>query len=122
MPYIFVHCSVNPNGLFSNQTFIDFENVTLENVTLGNGATLGEAFAMFWGSQLVIAKGRASLETISPTHARNKFQTHHVIGRPPHEVLNKLEEYGYKVVAAHSQRPTGDSGVSYSVWTLHKPL
>ena len=108
---------MNPNGLFSNQTFIDFENVTL-----GNGATLGEAFAMFWGSQLVIAKGRAYLETISPTHARNKFQTHHVIGRPPHEVLNKLEEYGYKVVAAHSQRLTGASGVSYSVWTLHKPL
>ena len=107
MPYIFVRSSMNPSGLFSNQTFIDFE-------VTENSQALGTFLLTYFGSQLV--------ENASGT------QTHQVFGRPPHVVLNKLEGYGYKVVAANSQLPTGASvnqwstGVSYTVWTLHKPL
>ena len=131
MPYIFVRSSMNPNGLFSNQTFIDFENVVIEN-----GEALGTVLSTYLGSQLVIGNASGNrLEVISQythgqyhTHAQNYFQTHRISDRPPHVVLNKLEGYGYKVVAANSQRPTGASvdqwntGVSYTVWTLHKPL
>ena len=108
MPYIFVRGSINPNGLLSDQTFIDFE-------VTENSQALATFLATNWESQLAIGNASGS-------------QTHYVSGRPPHVVLNKLEGYGYKVVAANSQLPTGASvnqwstGVSYTVWTLHKPL
>ena len=108
MPYIFVRSSMNPNGSFSNQTFIDFE-------VTENSQALGTFLSTYFRSQLVIGNGSGT-------------QTHFVSDRPPYVVLNKLEGYGYKVVAANSQRPTGASvyhgstGVSYTVWTLHKPL
>lgn len=92
---------MNPNGLFSNETFIDFE-------VTENSQALGTFLSTYLGSQLVIGNASGS-------------QTHHVFDHPPHVVLNKLEGYGYKVVAANSQRLTG-TWVSYTVWTLHKPL
>lgn len=101
---------MNPDGLFSNQTLIDFENVVTEN-----GQALGTFLSTYLGSELVTGNASGT-------------QTHGVYDRPPYVVLNKLEGYGYKVVAANSQRPTGASvnqwntGVSYTVWTLHKPL
>ena len=94
---------MNPNGLFSNQTFIDFENVVTEN-----GQALGTFLSTYLGSELVTGNASGT-------------QTHGVYDRRPHVVLNKLEGYGYKVVAANSQRPI-DTGLSYTVWTLHKPL
>ena len=113
---------MNQYGLFSNQTFIDFENVATEN-----GQALGTVLSTYLGSQLVIAnpKGMGLLESPSQfTHGQNQSQTHRVSDGPPHLVLNKLEYLGYKVVAANSQRPgsTSSTSVAYNVWTLHKPL
>lgn len=99
---------MNPDGLFSNQTFIDFE-------VNENSQALGTFLSTYFRSELVIGNASGT-------------QTHCVPDRPPYVVFNKLEGYGYKVVAANSQRPTGASvyhgstGVSYTVWTLHKPL
>lgn len=122
MPYIFVRSSMNQNGLFSNQTFIDFENVATEN-----GQALGTILSAYLGSQLVITNpmGTGLLQNPSQfTHGQNQSQTHCVSDRPPHLVLNKLEYLGYRVVAANSQRPgtTSSLSVAYNVWTLHKPL
>ena len=122
MPYIFVRSSMNQNGLFSNQTYIDFENVKTED-----GQALGTVLSTSLGSQLVIGKDRDTrLEIASQLEyvERNQTQTHRVVDSPPHLVLNKLEYLGYKVVAANSQRPgtTSSLSVAYNVWTLHKPL
>ena len=121
MPYIFVRSSMNPNGLFSNHTFIDFENVATEN-----GQPLSVFLAGFLGSQLVIGNPDGTrLESLPYfTHEQNQPQTYRVSDSPPHLVLNKLEHLGYKVVAANSQRPGSTAStnfVAYNVWTLHKP-
>ena len=121
MPYIFVRSSMNQNGLFSNQTFIDFENVATEN-----GQPLSTFLVGFFGSQQVIGSPDGTrLENLSYfTHEQNQPQTCRVSDSPPHLVLNKLEHLGYKVVAANSQRPgstASNNFVAYNVWTLHKP-
>jgi len=122
MPYIFVRSSMNQNGLFSDQTFIDFENVATEG-----GQALGTVLSRYLGSQPVITNpmGHGLVQNPSQfTHGQNQSQTHRVSDSPPHLVLNKLEYLGYKVVAANSQRPgsTSTLSVAYNVWTLHKPL
>ena len=107
------------NGLFSNETFIDFENVKTED-----GQALGTVLSTRLRSQPVIGKGRDTqleLCTYQLEYAEgNQTQTHRVLDSPPYLVLNKLEHLGYKVVAANTQRP-GITSVAYNVWTLHKP-
>ena len=76
MPYIFVRSSMNQNGLFSNQTFIDFENVATEN-----GQALGTILSAYLGSQLVITNpmGTGLLESPSQfTHGQNQSQWYQI--------------------------------------------
>ena len=130
MPYIFVRGTLGRTGLFTDETFIDFQNV--ED---GNGEFVGAILSRQLGSYPVNENWNGISQRIiqmqNPEDGQQQpppgtFQRLGV-ARPPPVVLNTLEIHaGYKVVAANYQRPLenvgGLTGVSYTVWTLHKPL
>ena len=140
MPYIFVRGTLDNAGLFSNETFLDFQNV--ED---GNGEFVVAILFRQFGSRLYSVTGHNGFGypqqgqhmpwqfSLSP----DTFCTIGVAMQPT-VVLNRLEIVGYKVVAANQQRPLPiarpsygsclNQGlwptcpVSYTLWTLHKPL
>ena len=129
MPYIFVRGTLGRTGLFTDETFIDFQNV--ED---GNGEFVGAILSRQLGSYPVnehwngIPK-RLQMQYPEDGQKQPPPGTFQRLGvaRPPPVVLNTLEiNAGYRVVAANQQRPLendgGLTGVSYTVWTLHKPL
>ena len=131
MPYIFVRGTLENTGLFSNETFIDYQHV--ED---GNGESVGAILARQFSASAYSVTGDTSgcprrqdgqLQCFAPPSGT---QTLGVAGQPQ-VVLNTLEIHaGYKVVAANQQLPKTRTpldprpatGVSYTVWTLHKPL
>ena len=129
MPYIFVRGTLGRTGLFTDETFIDFQNV--ED---GNGEFVGAILSTQLGSYPVNENWngipqRKQMQNPEDGHQQPLPGTFQRLGvaRPPPVVLNTLEIHaGYKVVAANYQRPLENVGgrtrVSYTVWTLHKPL
>ena len=137
MPYIFVRGTLEKNGLFGNETFID-----LQHVEDGNGEFVGAILSRQLGAYPVTGDSMGNGYPRKyrqdaygqPQYFAPRTGTVETLGvaRQPQVVLNTLEIHaGYKVVAANQQLPkqiTFDSptsttrGVSYTVWTLHKPL
>lgn len=138
MPYIFVRGTLNSTGLFSNETFIDFQNV--ED---GNGEFVGAILSRQFGGAYSVTENKNGYPQKGQQMQWLQFHplpdTFFTIGvdMQPTVVLNRLEIHaGYKVVAANQQRPLpihrslihGHQGllpscpVSYTLWTLHKPL
>ena len=128
MPYIFVRGTLENTGLFSNETFIDFHHV--ED---GNGESVGAILERQFGAYPVTGDPSGC-----PRRQNWQLEQYSVpstgtmgVARQPQVVLNMLEIHaGYKVVAANQQLPKTQvpldprtaTGVSYTVWTLHKPL
>ena len=140
MPYIFVRGTLDWTGLFTDETFIDFQNVQD-----GNGEFIGAILSRQFGSYDVThginrcsgypQQGQGiqqwQLSSLSP----DTFCTIGVAMHPT-VVLNRLEIHaGYIVVAANQQRPLPFGvrlhhnqstmrapSASYTLWTLHKPL
>ena len=138
MPYIFVRGTLDRTGLFSNETFIDFENV--ED---GNGEFVGAILSRQFGCAYYSVTGHNGYPQQQGQQMQWQFwplspNTFCTIGvaMQPTVVLNRLEIVGYKVVAANQQRPLSvhrslihrhqgqwpPCPVSYTLWTLHKPL
>lgn len=137
MPYIFVRGTLDSTGLFSNETFIDFQNVEDRNGEFV-GAILSRQFV---GAYSVTEhkngypqKGQQMQWQFQPL-LPDTFCTISVAMQPT-VVLNRLEIVGYKVVAANQQRPLPihhsvihrhqglwpSCPVSCTLWTLHKPM
>ena len=135
MPYIFVRGTLSTTGLFSNETFIDFQNV--ED---GNGEFVGGILSRQFGGAYHVTEHKNGYPQKGPQMqwplSPDTFRTIGVDMQPT-VVLNRLEIHaGYKVVAANQQRPlpihrcyiNNHQGllpscpVSYTLWTLHKPL
>lgn len=129
MPYIFVRGTLGHTGLFTDETFIDFQNV--ED---GNGEFVGAILSRQLGTYPVKEHWNGIPQRLQMQYPENgkqqpppgTFQTLGVARSPP-VVLNTLEIHaGYRVVAENYQRPLENegspTGVSYTVWTLHKPL
>lgn len=136
MPYIFVRGTLESSGLFSNETFIDFQNV--ED---GNGEFVGAILSRQLGAYVVTGHASGYPQAPQNTHFPFEQQKYYAtppgtiqtlgVARQPPVVLNTLAIHaGYKVVAANQQLPKPlipldprtATGVSYTVWTLHKPL
>ena len=137
MPYIFVRGTLDSTGLFSNEAFIDFQNV--ED---GNGEFVGAVLSRQFGGAYSVT-GQYNGYPQQGQQVQWQFQpllpdTFCTIGvaMQPTAVLNRLEIVGYKVVAANQQRPLPigfsvirhpqgplpSCPVSYTLWTLHKPM
>lgn len=134
MPYIFVRGTLYNDGLFNNETFIDFQNV--ED---GNGEFVGAILSRQFGGAYFVTRGHGYPQRGQQMaqHFSLLPKTFCTIGvaMQPTVVLNGLEIVGYKVVAANQQRPlpfgfsvghpqglSPSCPVSYTLWTLHKPL